>query len=319
MADDISTLELKASHLLDDLAAQAAVTWDMYFDPTTKDVTFKKYNDAGTLIDVVLPNLAKMNANYTGLYNTFTAAADGNYAANNVNVTVYVNYESGDDSHDGLANNSAGWMKTIPAAMNKYAKAGGRLLIYLCGAENHVVAADVIAPYFSNILIRGISATVVNESQTDKVLISNYESGGKQVPYQVIPKNFAMVTFRGVDVVVDTPGGSAPLDSNKKAIVESYSNSHFSLLFGHLTIKKHTDGRYFPLTGRRSGMVSPVYLMIYVATVLMDGVLIQGGNYSEVVWDSHNAAYRNEANSADRTPASLVENISRVNANLTLS
>lgn len=116
MGLNLNEIKQKINNLVEVISDWARTKGDLYFSSTPKDVHTKFLDSNGNVTTGILPNIAKVIGNLTGLIQTYFYK------------TVYVDAVNGDDNNAG---SEAYPFKTFKKALRAKPKSGSKLTIFI--------------------------------------------------------------------------------------------------------------------------------------------------------------------------------------------
>jgi len=218
------------------------------------DATSKAYVDATVTAG---PTGATGPAGATGPVGATGAAGSGGSAEN----TQYVDYASGNDSHDGLSWNTA--VKTIATALATLVDPNYIGDIYLGGNADHVVTSQLNIP--AGVSLHGNSRPKdQNNAYTGgtRILWNGPDSGAilsTQNPGDDTGGYDAANVIENINFCIPTSGGSAPYNNVKALDLRNWQN--MSILRG-VTISGGAKEGFFFNTSDSAGMGVPGYIKL---------------------------------------------------------
>ena len=160
--------------------------WDMFGDTTPKDVSIPQKDANGNIVNYLSPNRAKFKQQIWD---------DVGGALGQLNRTVYVDSDNGDDTDDGLSYATA--FKTIKKAIDTYGVSGGNLEVQLRGNADHIIDEHI---YTNNVNIH-----IIKNDGNGVIVQDGYEDGYGNAGYGIILKNaairFSRVTIKTANKV----------------------------------------------------------------------------------------------------------------------
>jgi hypothetical protein len=149
----ISELQQKLDRLVHNITERDRILNDMYFNTKSMDVAFQKYNEAGELETVTMPNVAKMKADFESWKNEKYIIGDGGHGTRAINVASYFTNGSGatylhfklpynlkiDNKmyHLHIRGYAYGESKAVDATIVGYCYKNGNKLCYLNATGSH--------------------------------------------------------------------------------------------------------------------------------------------------------------------------------------
>ena len=126
MGLNLAEIQQKLDRLIQNMSEQNRRAYQIFYDPNPQDVTLPQLDENGNLVNVTIPNRAKIKE------------AIWRDAQSAMNKVLYIDAEGGSDSNDGSFNTP---LKTIKQAVNNIPP-GGIGVIVLKNGQTHYMPSD---------------------------------------------------------------------------------------------------------------------------------------------------------------------------------